>query len=79
MTNLHLQFSQEHTPKGKGRGKAASKTERAAGRQDKDSDNNKVRSQKIVSGGSSATLDTVSREVRNITVLFTDILVIIYS
>ena len=85
MTNLHLWFCQEHTPKGKGRGKGASKTQTAAGRQDKDSDNNKVKSQKmdevgkIVSGGSSATLNTVSREVRKITVLFTDIHVIIYS
>ena len=85
MTNLHIWFSQEHTAKGKGRGKAASKNETAAGRQDKDSDNNKVRSQKmdevgkIVSGGSSATTDTVSREVRNITVFFMYIHVIIYS
>ena len=47
MTNLHVWFSQEHTPKGKGRGKAASKNETAAGKQDKDSDNNKVRSQKM--------------------------------
>ena len=85
LTNLHLWFSQEHTPKGRGRGKAASKTETAAGRQDKYSDNNKVKSQKMdevgktVSGGSSATLDTVSREGINITILFTDIHVIIYS
>ena len=85
MTNLHVWFSQEHTPKGKGRGKAASKNETAAGRQDKDSDNKQVRSQKmdevgkIVSGGSSATPDTVSRQVRNITVFFIDIHVIIYS
>ena len=42
LTNLHLWFSQEHTPKGKGRGKGVSKTETAAGRQDKDSDNKKV-------------------------------------
>ena len=34
---------------------------------------------KTVSGESSATLDTVSREVRKSTVLFTDIHVIIYS
>ena len=42
MTNLHLLFSQEHTPKGKGRGNGASKSERAGGRWDKDSDNKKV-------------------------------------
>ena len=34
---------------------------------------------KAVSGGCSETLDTVSREVRKITVLFTDIHVIIYT
>ena len=34
---------------------------------------------KTVSGGCSATANTVSREVRKITVLFTDIHVIIYS
>ena len=34
---------------------------------------------KAVSGGCSATLDTVSREVRKITVLFTHIHVIIYT
>ena len=42
MTNLHLWFSQEHTSKGQGRGNGACKTERAGGRQDKDSDNKKV-------------------------------------